>query len=124
MKLSKRIKKVSESATLAAAQKAKDLKAQGINVISLTVGESDFPTPGYIGEVAIQSIKNHKVDHYTAVNGILELRQTIARSYATEKESPYKANEVFVGSGVKNVLFTLFQVVLDPEDEVILPVPY
>lgn len=124
MKLSKRIKNVSESATLAAGQKANDLKARGIDVISLTVGESDFKTPEYISDAAIQSIKEHKVDHYTAVNGILELRKTIASSYANQKESPYKANEVFVGSGVKNVLFSLFQVLLDPEDEVILPVPY
>lgn len=124
VKLSRRIENVSASATLAASQKANDLKAKGIDVISLTVGESDFPTPEYISDAAIQSIKEHRVDQYTAVNGVVKLRETIANTYATENEQPYQANQVFVGSGVKNVLFTLFQVIVDPEDEVILPVPY
>lgn len=124
MKLSKRIENVSASATLAASQKANDLKAKGIDVISLTVGESDFPTPDYIAEAAIQAIKAHKVDQYTAVNGVQELRETIANTYAVEDINSYQANQVFVGSGVKNVLFTLFQVIVDPDDEVILPVPY
>ena len=124
MKLSKRIEKVSESATLAAAQKARELKSKGIDVISLTVGESDFPTPEYIDQAAIASIKNNTADHYTAVNGILELRQVIADSYAKNTDNYYTPNHVFVGSGVKTVLFNLFQVLLDPEDEVILPRPY
>lgn len=124
MKLSKRIENVSASATLAASQKANDLKTQGIDVISLTVGESDFPTPKYIADAAIQAIKEHNVDHYTAVNGVIKLRETIANKYAEEDINFYQANQVFVGSGVKNVLFTLFQVLIDPEDEVILPVPY
>lgn len=124
MKLSDRIQNVSESATIAASQKANDLKAQGIDVISLTVGESDFPTPDYISNAAIQSIKDHKVDQYTAVNGVVELRETIARSYTEGENGGYEASQVFVGSGVKNVLFTLFQVMVNPGDEVILPVPY
>lgn len=124
MKLSERIQKVSASATLAASQKAKDLQAQGIDVISLTVGESDFPTPDYIANAAIQAINEHTVDRYTAVNGVEELRETIANTYAVDDINAYQANQVFVGSGVKNVLFTLFQVILDPADEVILPVPY
>lgn len=124
MKLSNRIENVSSSATLAASQKASDLKAKGIDVISLTVGESDFPTPEYISNAAIQAIENHTVDRYTAVSGVTELKETIANTYAVEDINSYQANQVFVGAGVKNVLFTLFQVILDPEDEVILPVPY
>lgn len=124
MKLSKKIQNVLESATLAAAEKAKYLKSQGIDVISLTVGESDFPTPKYIDDAAIESIRNHKADHYTAVNGILELRQTVADSYTAESANFYRAKNVYIGSGVKTVLFNLFQVILDPGDEVILPVPY
>lgn len=124
MKLSERIESVSASATLAASQKASDLKAQGVDVISLTVGESDFPTPDYISNAAIQAIEEHAVDRYTAVNGVIELRETIADSYATGSIRPYEAKQVFVGSGVKNVLFTLFQVLVDPEDEVLLPIPY
>ena len=124
MKLSNRIQKVSESATLAAAQKAKDLKRQGIDVISLTVGESDFPTPDYIDQAAIESINNHSADHYTAVNGIIELRQTIADTYKERSSNFYTADHVYVGSGVKTVLYNLFQVLINPGDEVILPVPY
>lgn len=124
MKLSKRIQKVAVSATLAAAQKAKDLKQQGIDVISLTVGESDFPTPHYIDQAAIQSIENHTADHYTPENGVVELRQAIANSYANNSINFYTADHVYVGSGAKTVLYNLFQVLLDPDDEVILPVPY
>lgn len=124
MKLSKRINKVSESATLAASQKARDLKAKGIDVISLTVGESNFPTPEYIAEAAIESIKNHKGDQYTATNGIPELRQAIVDAHKKHDNVDYNINQVFVGAGAKNVLYTLFQVLIDPEDEVIIPIPY
>lgn len=124
MKLSKRINDVAESATLAASQKARDLKAQGIDVVSLTVGESDFPTPKYIADVAIDAIKNHDADHYTATNGIPELRQAIVDSHKKLDKVDYDINQVFVGAGAKHVLYTLFQVLVDPGDEVILPVPY
>lgn len=124
MKLSKRIQNVSPSATLAASQKASDLKAQGIDVISLTVGESDFDTPEYISNAAIETIKEHTGDRYTPVNGIPELRQAIADSYKRETNATYEKDQVFVGTGAKNVLFTLFQVLVDPGDEVIIPVPY
>ena len=124
MKLSKRINDVAESATLAASQKARDLKAQGIDVVSLTVGESDFPTPKYIADVAIDAIKNHDADHYTATNGIPELRQAIVDSHKKLDKVDYDINQVFVGAGAKHVLYTLFQALVDPGDEVILPVPY
>ena len=124
MKLSKRINAVAPSATLAATQKARDLKAQGIDVISLTVGESDFPTPKYIADAAIEAINNHTADHYTATNGIPELRQAIVDAHKRIDAVDYGINQVFVGSGAKHVLYTLFQVLIDPGDEVILPVPY
>ncbi len=124
MKLSKRINKVAESATLAASQKARDLKAQGIDVVSLTVGESDFPTPKYVADAAIAAIKGHEADHYTATNGIPELRQAIVDSHQKIDGVQYGIDQVFVGAGAKHVLYTLFQVLLDPEDEVIIPVPY
>lgn len=124
MKLSKRIQKVSESATLAASQKANELKAQGKDVISLTVGESDFNTPEYIADAAIETIKEHKGDRYTPVSGIPELKQAIVDSYKRDMNAGYEKNQVFVGTGAKNVLFTLFQVLVDPGDEVIIPVPY
>lgn len=124
MKLSKRIQKVEESATLAATQKARDLKAQGIDVVSLTVGESDFSTPEYISNAAIKAIENHVGDHYTAANGIPELRQAIVDYHKRLDDATYTIDQVFVGAGAKNVLFDLFQVLIDPGDEVILPVPF
>jgi Aspartate/tyrosine/aromatic aminotransferase len=124
MKLSKRIQNVSQSATLTASQKASDLKVQGIDVISLTVGESDFNTPEYISKAAIETIEQHKGDRYTPVNGIPELRQAIADSYKRDMNVEYGIDQVFIGTGAKNVLFTLFQVLVDPGDEVIIPVPY
>jgi aspartate/methionine/tyrosine aminotransferase len=124
MKLSKRIQQVEPSATLAASQKARDLKAEGKDVISLTVGESDFHTPDYITNAAADAVKNHLGNHYTPTNGLPELRQAIADSYARDMEVEYGIDQVFVGTGAKNVLYNLFQVLVDPGDEVILPVPF
>src|SRR5699024_8572259 len=124
MKLSKRIQNVAPSATLAASQKANDLKAQGIDVISLTVGESDFDTPEYIAQAAIETVKEYTRDRYIPINGIHELRQVIADSYKRDADVEYNLDQVFVGTGAKNVLFTLFKVLVDPGDEVIIPVPY
>lgn len=124
MKISQRIQKVAESATLAAAQKANELKAKGKDVISLTVGESDFDTPGYIADAAIEAINEHKGDRYTPVSGVAELKQAIVDTYQRDMDAAYEQNQVFVGTGAKNVLYTLFQVLVDPGDEVIIPVPY
>lgn len=124
MKLSKRIQQVEESATLAASQKARDLKAQGVDVISLTIGESDFNTPAYITNAAADAVKNHLGNHYTATQGIPELRQAIVDSYKRDIDVAYEIDQVFVGSGAKNVLYNLFQVLIDPGDDVILPVPF
>lgn len=124
MELSNRIKNVSESATLAATQKARDLKAQGVDVISLTVGESDFNTPKYISEAALDAIENHTGDHYSDVNGIPALRQAIVDSHEKMTGVKYEADEVFTGAGAKYVLYALSQVLINPGDEIILPVPY
>ena len=124
MKLSKRIQEVAESATLAASQKAAELKVEGHDVIALTIGESDFFTPKYVADAAIEAIKSHTGDHYTPVSGVPALREAIANSYKKELDIDYEANQVFVSSGAKNVLYSLFQVLIDPDDEVIIPVPY
>lgn len=124
MKLSNRINDVAESATLAATQKARDLKAQGIEVISLTVGESDFDTPDYIADAAVHAIQNHKGDHYSDVNGIPTLRQAIVDSHEKITGIKYEIDEVFTGAGAKYVLYALTQVLINPEDEIILPMPY
>jgi len=124
MKLSKRIQNVEESATLAASQKARDLEADGIDVISLTVGESDFNTPEYITHAASEAVLDHLGNHYTATQGMPELRQAIADAHQRLNDIKYDIDQVFVGTGAKNVLYNIFQVLLDPGDEVILPVPF
>jgi len=124
MKLSKRIQNVSPSATLAASQKARDLEAEGIDVISLTIGESDFNTPEYITQAASQAVLDHLGNHYTETNGLPELRQAIVDARKRLDGAEYTIDQVFVGTGAKNVLYNTFQVLLDPGDEVILPVPY
>lgn len=124
MKLSNRINNVAQSATLAATQKARDLKAQGVDVISLTVGESDFNTPDYISDAAIEAVKNHTGDHYSDVNGIPALRQAIVDAHEKMTGVEYEIDEVFTGAGAKYVLYALTQVLINPGDEVILPVPY
>lgn len=124
MRLSNRINEVAESATLSASQKARDLKAQGIDIISLTVGESDFNTPDYISDEAVNAIKNHTGDHYSNVNGLPELRQAIVDAHERSTGVKYDPSEVFVGAGAKNVLYGLTQVLIDAGDEIILPVPF
>lgn len=124
MPISKRVLEIEESKTLASAQKARELIAEGKDIISLTIGEPDLNTPKFIQEAAINATMSNQADHYTPVNGIIELRQAISNSYNNKYETNYDINDIFVGSGLKNVLYNLFQVLLDPEDEVILPLPY
>lgn len=124
MKISKRINNLEESATLAASQKARDLKAQGVDVIALTIGESDFNTPDYIVGAANDALAKGKGTHYTPTSGVPELRQAIADFHKRNDQLDYSLDEIFVGSGAKNVLYNLFQVLVDPGDEVIIPAPY
>lgn len=124
MKLSQRALNVEPSVTLAAAAKAKALKAQGLDILSLTVGEPDFATPENIQEAAITAIKNGKASYYTPTAGIPELRLAITEYIKTHYGLSYESKNVIVTDGAKFALYTLFQAILDEEDEVIIPVPY
>lgn len=124
MKLSKRVQQLEPSVTLAAAAKAKALKAQGKDILSLTVGEPDFATPENIQEVAVQSIRNGKASYYTPSAGIPELRQAIVDYIKEFYGITYEPSQTIVTDGAKFALYALFQTILDPEDEVIIPVPY
>lgn len=124
MKISQRAEQLEPSVTLVAAAKAKALKAQGLDILSLTVGEPDFATPENIQEAAIKAIKNGNASYYTPTAGILELRQAIV-SYLQENYGlTYKTTQTIVTDGAKFALYTLFQAILDAGDEVIIPVPY
>lgn len=124
MKLSKRVQQLEPSVTLAAAAKAKALKAQGKDILSLTVGEPDFATPENIQEVAVQAIRNGKASYYTPSAGIPELRQAIVDYIKEYYGITYESSQTIVTDGAKFALYALFQTILDPEDEVIIPVPY
>lgn len=117
------LSRVKPSATIAVAQKARELKAKGRDVISLGAGEPDFDTPDNIKAAAIEAI-NRGETKYTAVAGIVELREAIARKFKRENNLDYTANQVIVGTGGKQILFNAFMATLNAGDEVVIPAPY
>jgi len=123
MKVSQRAKRVLPSATLAVTNRAKELKAQGKDVVGFGAGEPDFDTPEYIKEAAIQALKAGQTK-YTAAAGIPELRAAIARKLETENGLKYTPEQVVVNIGGKHSVYEAMQAVLDPDDEVLLPAPY
>ena len=123
MELSKLAKELKPSATLAITAKAKEMKSQGIDVIGFGAGEPDFDTPENIKEFAKRSIDNG-FTKYTAASGIDELKNAIILRIKEDYNVEYEKKEIFVGSGAKHVLYNLFQVLLDLNDEVIIPAPY
>lgn len=124
MNLSEKIQRLEPSVTLAAAAKAKALKAQGRDILSLTVGEPDFATPENIQEAAIKAIKNGKASYYTPSAGIPELRQAVVAYLKQNYGVDYAPSQTIVTDGAKFALYALFQTILNPTDEVIIPVPY
>jgi len=120
--LSRSILSVAPSATMAMTQLARDLKAQGRDVIGLSSGESDFDTPDHIGEAAAKAIKEGKT-RYTAVDGIPELKDAIIEKFKRENNLTYSAAEINVSPGGKPVIFNALAVTLNPGDEVIIPAP-
>lgn len=124
MNLSEKIQRLEPSVTLAAAAKAKALKAQGRDILSLTVGEPDFATPENIQEAAIKAIKNGKASYYTPSAGIPELRQAVVAYLKQNYGVDYAPSQTIVTDGAKFAIYALFQTILDPADEVIIPVPY
>ncbi len=121
--LSKRVKALKPSSTVAMNAKALELRRQGVDVIALTAGEPDFDTPEHIKEAAWRALKEGKTK-YTPPGGIPELREALARKFKRENGLSYTPDQITVGVGGKGVLYNLFQALLDPGDEVILIAPY
>jgi aspartate aminotransferase len=117
------LSRVKPSATMVATQKARDLKAKGRDIISLSVGEPDFDTPENIKQAAIKAIERGETK-YTPVAGIPPLREAIAEKFKRENGLDYKASQVIVGTGGKQILFNAFLATLNPGDEVICVAPY
>jgi aspartate aminotransferase len=111
------------STTLAITAKAKQMKDSGIDIIGLGAGEPDFNTPDNILEAAISSMKEGKTK-YTPSGGLVELKDAVINKLNRDQQLTYTRNELMIGIGAKHVLYTLFQVILDPNDEVIIPTPY
>ena len=123
MKLANRVLSLTPSSTLAITAKAKELRDQGHDVIGLGVGEPDFNTPNYIIDAAKKAI-DQGFTKYTPSGGIPELKQAIIEKLQTDNGLSYQKNEIIVTTGAKYALYALFQVLLNDEDEVIIPTPY
>ena len=121
--LSDRIKSLPVSQTLAMAAKARELKEQGKDIISLSLGEPDFNTPDFIKEAAIQAI-NDNYNSYSPVNGYADLREAICRKFKRDNNLDYNINQVVVSTGAKQSIANVAMVLLNPGDEVLLPAPY
>jgi aspartate aminotransferase len=117
------LSRVKISATIAITQKARDLKAEGRDVISLSVGEPDFDTPDNVKEAAIAAIRRGETK-YTPVSGIPPLREAIVRKFKRENELDYKASQTIVSTGGKHVIYNALLSTLNPGDEVICVAPY
>ncbi|MCF8261746.1 MAG: pyridoxal phosphate-dependent aminotransferase [Melioribacteraceae bacterium] len=123
MPVSERITKVTASQTMKVAAKAKELRAQGENVIDLSVGEPDFPTPQNIKDAAIKAINDNQT-RYTINSGTIELRQAIKEKLKNENNLDYDLSEISVNSGAKQSVYNALQAVVNAGDEVIIPAPY
>lgn len=123
MSLSHRVQQLSPSPTLAITAKAKELRSQGYDVISLGAGEPDFNTPDHIIEAAYKAMKDG-LTKYTAAAGIQELREAICRKLEEDNQLHYSPNQVVVCTGAKHALYNIFQTIINPGDEVLIPVPY
>jgi aspartate aminotransferase len=117
------VNRISPSQTIAMSTKARELAAQGRNIISLSAGEPDFDTPDNIKEAAIKALRENKT-RYTDVDGIPQLKEAICQKFKRENELTYKPSQVSVGTGGKQVLYNALLVTLNPGDEVIIPAPY
>lgn len=123
IKLAARVTNIRVSPSTAAAQKVHDLKAEGREILNLTVGEPDFDTPVAIKDVAIAAI-NAGDTKYTSVNGTDDLRNAIQHDYKTRLNIDCELNEICVGGGAKQVLFVALMATVEEGDEVIIPAPY
>ena len=121
--LSDRVLNMSMSATLAMAAKARELRAEGKDIIGLSLGEPDFNLPDFIKEAAIDAI-NEGYNSYTPVDGYVELKEAIIAKFKRDNDLSYTLPQIVVSTGAKQCLANIAAVMLNPGDEVILPCPY
>ena len=121
--LSDRINSLPVSQTLAMAAKARELKAAGKDIISLSLGEPDFNTPDFIKDAAIEAV-NQNYNSYSPVDGYAELKEAICTKFQRDNGLTYQPNQIVVSTGAKQSIANIAQVLLNPGDEVLLPAPY
>lgn len=123
LSLSERTSRIKPSATMAVNAKATALKSQGIDIINLSVGEPDFPTPAPIKQAGIDAINNDKTT-YTAADGLPALKDAIIQKLRRDNQLDYQANEIIVTPGAKQALYNAAMALINQGDEVIIPAPY
>lgn len=123
IQLSDRVMEMEESATLAMSRKSRELRAQGKDIISLSLGEPDFHTPDFIKEAAAQAMEQNFTT-YTPVPGYDDLRDAIAAKFNRDNGIPYKRENIVVSTGAKQSIANLVMAAINPGDEVIIPAPY
>ncbi len=123
MKFSKKIQRIQPSMTLAVDAKAKELRANGVDIIGFGAGEPDFDTPDKIKKAGIAAIETNKT-HYTPVGGVDTLKQAIVSKLERDNNLIYKKNQILVSCGAKHSLFNIAQVLWEEGDEIIVPAPY
>ena len=121
--LSQTVLNLKESATLKMSQMARELKAKGHDVISLSIGEPDFDTPAFINEAAKQALDDGYT-HYTPVPGLLELREAVCTKLKRDNNLSFEPKNIVVSNGAKQTIYNLCQALLNPGDEVIIFTPY
>lgn len=123
MNLSDRVREMVPSATLSMTQRARELKEEGKDVISLSIGEPDFNTPEFIKEAAKTAI-DENYSHYTPVSGFPELKEAISFKFKRDNQLEYKPSQIVVSTGAKQSIYNVFQSIISKGDEVIIPTPF
>ncbi|MFN5795256.1 MAG: aminotransferase class I/II-fold pyridoxal phosphate-dependent enzyme, partial [Bacteroidota bacterium] len=118
-----RLNKLSESQTLAMARKSREMTAQGIDVINLSIGEPDFDTPQFIKDAAKDAM-DANFTHYTPVPGFLDLRQAISEKFKRENNLVYSPEQIVVSTGAKQSIANVILSIINEGDQVIVPTPY
>lgn len=121
--LSRKAQGVKPSSTLAITAKAKELRAQGMDVIGFGAGEPDFNTPNHINEAAVQAIHSG-FTKYTAASGMSELKEAVCKKFKSFNHIHYEPNQIVISNGAKHSLTNIFSAILNPFDEVLIPSPY
>jgi len=121
--VSERIEKIGVSPTMKVAAKAKEMKAEGLPIIDLSVGEPDFPTPQNIKDAAKRAIDDNQTG-YTINSGTVQLRKAISEKFKKENNLEYGIDQIIVSSGAKQSLYNVIQTIINKDDEVIIPAPY